>query len=95
MHWSITDQPPNSDRIWAQWKTVAQPSFNAKNRHRECDESPPSSPFSSSVPASKASASFGPIPITQSPSGPFSRKQRGHRVVVPTSQIFLAEDDTF
>ena len=22
LHWAITDQPPNSDRIWEQWKQV-------------------------------------------------------------------------
>jgi hypothetical protein len=27
MHWSITDQPPNSDRIWTQWK-ARPPSFS-------------------------------------------------------------------
>ena len=22
MHWTITNMPPNSDRIWSQWKAV-------------------------------------------------------------------------
>jgi hypothetical protein len=34
LHWSVTDQPPNSDRIWSQWKTIARPSFTGKNRYR-------------------------------------------------------------
>ncbi len=31
MHWDITDQPPNLDRIWHQWQTAATASA-------ECDE---------------------------------------------------------
>jgi len=95
MHWSITDQPPNSDRIWAQWKTVAQPSFTQKTATAECDELSALFAFLVSVPASKASASFG---LSQSHSRrlvPSSRNNAVIRVVVPTSQIFLAEDDTF
>src|SRR5260370_32153466 len=26
LHWSITDHPPTSDRIWQQWKNVMRPS---------------------------------------------------------------------
>ena len=38
MHWSITDQPPNSDRIWRQWKSVVRPSFTQQTATAECDE---------------------------------------------------------
>src|SRR6266850_7538575 len=38
MHWSITDQPPNSDRIWSLWKSVARPAFARQTATAECDE---------------------------------------------------------
>src|SRR5262249_26932672 len=38
MHWSITDQPPNSDRIWQQWKSAAHSSFPQQPATAECDE---------------------------------------------------------
>jgi len=38
LHWSITDQPPNSDRIWQQWKTAGQPSVLKSTATAECDE---------------------------------------------------------
>lgn len=27
LHWSITDQPPNSDSIWRQWRNSAEPTY--------------------------------------------------------------------
>jgi hypothetical protein len=38
LHWSITDQPPNSDRIWSQWLTVGRPSPVTPTATAECDE---------------------------------------------------------
>jgi hypothetical protein len=38
MHWSITDQPPNSDRIWSQWRNVSKPSLLNPTATAECDE---------------------------------------------------------
>ncbi|HTF44654.1 MAG TPA: hypothetical protein VK641_12180, partial [Terriglobales bacterium] len=38
MHWDITDQPPNSDRIWHQWQLVRQPSLLTPTATAECDE---------------------------------------------------------
>lgn len=38
MHWDITDQPPNSDRIWSQWRSVSQPSLLNPTATAECDE---------------------------------------------------------
>src|ERR1700756_3571789 len=38
MHWAITDQPPNSDRIWHQWKGVVNPSFRVPTAIAECDD---------------------------------------------------------
>jgi hypothetical protein len=38
MRWNITDQPPNSDRVWRQWRSVNAPSFVAPTAIAECDE---------------------------------------------------------
>src|SRR2546429_1174793 len=38
LHWAITDQPPNSDRIWQQWKNVEKPSALKSTATAECDE---------------------------------------------------------
>jgi hypothetical protein len=38
MQWNITDQPPNSNRVWRQWGSVNAPSFIAPTAIAECDE---------------------------------------------------------
>jgi hypothetical protein len=38
MHWTITNQEPNSDQIWKQWKAVKNPSFVSPTASAECDE---------------------------------------------------------
>jgi hypothetical protein len=38
VHWSITDQPPNSDNVWRRWHAVSKPSFWEPTATAECDE---------------------------------------------------------
>src|SRR5579872_4061772 len=38
LHWSITDQPPNSDNIWRQWRDVKNESALTPTATAECDE---------------------------------------------------------
>ncbi len=38
LHWTITNQPPNSDKIWQQWQSVRNPSFLTPTASAECDE---------------------------------------------------------
>jgi hypothetical protein len=38
LHWAITDQPPNSDRIWKQWQGISKPSPLESTATAECDE---------------------------------------------------------
>src|SRR6202035_2426235 len=38
LHWAITDQPPNSDRIWQQWKKVERTSGVESTAAVEFDE---------------------------------------------------------
>lgn len=96
MHWNITDQPPNSDRIWRQWKGVANPSFRAPTAIAECDELSALFAFLLERAGVKNVGLFWPYANhtvavwTLHPAG-----LPAIRVVVPTSQIFLTETDTF
>ena len=38
LHWTITNQPPNSDNIWRQWQGVRTPSPLRPTASAECDE---------------------------------------------------------
>ncbi len=96
MHWSITDQPPNSDRIWGQWKTVRSPSFTKSTATAECDELSALYAFLVEHAGVKSVGLFWPsanhtvaVWVLQPSTGPVIR------VVVPTSQIFLDETDSF
>lgn len=96
MHWSITDQPPNSDSIWRQWRSITHPSALQPTATAECDEL--SALFAFLV----ERAGVKPVGLLW----PYAnhtvavwtvRPAAGIvvRVVVPTSQIFLDETDTF
>jgi len=96
LHWTITDQPPNSDRVWKQWRVVDQPSPLHPTAIAECDEL--SALYAFLVhhagvhgvglfwPAANHTVAVGELhPANGSPV----------RVVVPTSQIFLDVTDSF
>lgn len=96
MHWSITDQPPNSDRIWSQWKAVQRPAVSVPTATAECDELSALYAFLVERSGVKSVGLFWPasnhtvaVWVLQPAKGP------AIRVVVPTSQIFLEETDTF
>jgi hypothetical protein len=96
MHWSITDQPPNSDRIWSQWKTVRRPSPSEPTATAECDELSALYAFLVERSGVKSVGLLWPtsnhtvaVWVLQPSTGPVIR------VVVPTSQIFLEETDSF
>jgi hypothetical protein len=96
MHWSITDQPPNSDRIWSQWKAVRRPSFSEPTATAECDELSALYAFLVERAGVKSVGLFWPaanhtvaVWVLKPSIGPLIR------VVVPTSQIFLEESDSF
>jgi len=96
MHWSITDQPPNSDRIWAQWKSVARPSFVQQTATAECDELSALFAFLAQRSGVKGVGLFWPYPNhTVAVWTVHPPNAQPVRVVIPTSQIFLTEDDTF
>jgi hypothetical protein len=96
MHWAITDQPPNSDRIWSQWKNVRKPSALESTATAECDELSALYAFLVERAGVKSVGLFWPAPnhtvavwVVRPTTGPIVR------VVVPTSQIFLEETDRF
>lgn len=96
MHWSITNQPPNSDRIWSQWKAIHRPSPAEPTATAECDELSALYAFLVERSGVKSVGLLWPtanhtvaVWVLQPATGPVVR------VVVPTSQIFLKETDTF
>jgi hypothetical protein len=96
LHWAITEQPPNSDRIWRQWKDMKTPSALESTATAECDELSALYAFLVERAGVKSVGLFWPAPnhtvavwVVRSASGPVVR------VVVPTSQIFLDETDMF
>jgi hypothetical protein len=96
VHWEITDQPPNSDRIWHQWSTVSKPSLFDPSAIAECDELSALFAFLVERAGVKSAGLFWPaanhtvaVWVVQPAAGAVIR------VVVPTSQIFLEETDDF
>lgn len=96
MHWTITNQPPNSDQVWKQWKSVEQPSPLSQTASAECDELSALFAFLVQREGVKGVGLFWPAPnhtvavwVLHPATGPVIR------VVVPTSQIFLEASDSF
>lgn len=96
MHWNITNQPPNSDSVWRQWRGVEAPSFVAPTATAECDELSALYAFLVERAGVRTIGLFWPYPnhtvavwVLHPAGGP------AIRVVVPTSQIFLDETDDF
>jgi len=96
LHWQVTDQPPNSDLIWRQWAGAPGASAAKPTAIAECDELSALYAFLVERSGVKTVGLFWPYanhtvavwivkPMGGSPI----------RVVVPTSQIFLEEADSF
>jgi hypothetical protein len=96
LHWVITNREPNSDNIWRQWKTVKAPSPVAPTASAECDELSALFAFLAAHAGMRGVGLFWPasnhtvaVWELHPPLAPVVR------VVVPTTQIFLAESDMF
>jgi hypothetical protein len=96
LHWSVTDQPPNSGRIWQQWKDVRRTSVLEPTATAECDELSALYAFLVERVGVKSVGLLWPYPnhtvavwMVKPASSPMLR------VVVPTTQIFLDENDFF
>ena len=96
MHWTITDMPPNSDRVWSQWKDVQSVSPLTPTASAECDELSALYAFLVERAGVRSVGLFWPYPNhtvavwVLHPAGGAEV-----RVVVPTSQIFLDVNDSF
>jgi hypothetical protein len=95
VHWTITNQPPNSDNVWRQWKTAGKPSLLSPTASAECDELSALYAFLVEREGVKGVGLFWPsfnhtvaVWVWHPATGPVIR------VVVPTSQIFLEETDS-
>lgn len=96
LHWSITDQPPNSDRIWQQWKSITRPSVLKSTATAECDELSALYSFLATRAGLKDVGLFWPY--ANHTVAVWVLRPEKHpvvRVVVPTSQIFLTDSDMF
>ena len=96
LHWKITDQPPNSDRIWQQWRNAVRPSPLTPTASAECDELSALYAFLAERAGVKTVGLFWPYPnhtvavwVLHPAGSPVVR------VVVPTSQVFLEQTDFF
>jgi hypothetical protein len=96
MHWSITDQPPNSDRIWRQWRSITHTSAVKPTATAECDELSALYAFLVERSGVKPVGLLWPY-ANHTVAVWTVRPAAGIvvRVVVPTSQIFLDQTDTF
>ena len=96
MHWTITNTPPNSDRIWSQWKDVRIVSPLTPTASAECDELSALYAFLVERTGVRSVGLFWPYPnhtVAVWVLHPANGAEV--RVVVPTSQIFLDVNDSF
>jgi len=96
LHWVITDRQPNSDEIWRQWQSARLPSPTIPTASAECDELSALFAFLVRRLGIRGVGLLWPaanhtVAVWELHPGAGS----GVRVVVPTTQIFLAETDLF
>jgi hypothetical protein len=96
VHWTITNMPPNSDRIWSQWKDARSISPLEPTASAECDELSALYSFLVERAGVRSVGLFWPYPnhtVAVWVLHPANGAEV--RVVVPTSQIFLDVHDSF
>jgi hypothetical protein len=95
LRWTITDQEPNSDRIWSQWRAVTAPSSSTPTASAECDELSALYAFLAGRAGITGVGLFWPF-ANHTVAVWVVRPADGRvvRLVVPTSQIFLDETDS-
>ena len=96
VHWTITNMPPNSDRIWSQWKGMRSVSPVTATASAECDELSALYAFLVERAGVRSVGLFWPYPnhtVAVWVLHPANGAEV--RVVVPTSQIFLDVTDSF
>ena len=93
LYWTVTNQEPTSKQIWRQWQS-ARP-LERSTARAECDELSALLAFLCRKMAVPAVGLFWPRPNhTVAVWTPSTKHGRQARIVIPTSQIFLAEQET-
>lgn len=92
LHWKITDLEPNSDNVWKQWGSARNAAAWAPTATAECDELSALFAFLSKRAGVRNIGLFWP---TSNHTVAVWTVQPKVRVVVPTTQIFLEENDLF
>jgi hypothetical protein len=95
LHWTITNQPPNSDKIWRQWQSAGRPSAATPTAAAECDELSALYAFLAERAGVREVGLFWPA--ANHTVAVWVVHPANHlpvRVVVPTSQIFLDVNDS-
>jgi hypothetical protein len=96
LQWTITDLEPNSDKIWKQWGSVRNTAAWAPTAIAECDELSALFAFLARRAGVEGVGLFWPYSNHTVAVWTINRTARpGVRVVVPTTQIFLEENDRF
>jgi hypothetical protein len=96
VHWQITNQPPNSDNIWKQWAAASRVSLSRPTAIAECDELSALYAFLVEREGVKSVGLFWPSSNHTVAVWMVKPAQRETiRVIVPTSQIYLGENDRF
>ena len=98
IRWDVTDQEPNSDLIWAQWKTLKSVDYLDKNKLKptataECDELSALFALIARNLGVKEVGLFWPtFNHTVAVWMPEGKDGKHVRIVIPTSQIFLSKN---
>jgi len=96
LHWTITNRPPESDNVWKQWQGVRQPLPTVPTASAECDELSALFAFLARSLGIRGVGMLWPYPNhTVAVWELHPAAGQNVRVVVPTTQIFLAETDLF
>ncbi len=95
VHWTITNMPPNSDRIWSQWKNTNAVTYATPTASAECDELSALFAFLVERAGVRNVGLFWPYPNHTVAVWVLHASGTEVRVVVPTSQIFLQVNDSF
>jgi len=96
LHWTITNQEPNSDKVWQQWRTVKRPSATQFTANAECDELSALYSFLVRRVGVHGVGLLWPYPnhtVAVWVLKPVGKAEV--RVIVPTSQVFLDVTDSF
>ena len=93
LHWAITDLPPNSDNIWRQWKSATSPAPLTPTATAECDELSALYAFLVRRAGIRGVGLLWPTANHTVAAWVIPQSPRPVRIVIPTTQIFLAETD--